>query len=89
MRNRLPGQDGRGRRGRGLTRRRVSAPTAFYSLATSLGISRDEYELVALGSTPKRLQALLRGECDATMLNAGNELVAEEAGCVRRRLDAI
>jgi ABC-type nitrate/sulfonate/bicarbonate transport system substrate-binding protein len=66
----------------------VDVPTsgfamALYSLATSLGVSRDEYELVTLGSTPKRLQALLRGECDATMLNAGNELVAEEAGCVR------
>ena len=66
----------------------VDVPTsgfamALYSLAASLGVDRDEYELVALGSTPKRLQALLRGECDATMLNAGNELVAEEAGCVR------
>jgi ABC-type nitrate/sulfonate/bicarbonate transport system substrate-binding protein len=66
----------------------VDVPTsgfalALYSLADSLGVSRDEYELVTLGSTPKRLQALLRGECDATMLNAGNELVAEEAGCVR------
>lgn len=56
---------------------------ALYSLADSLGVARQEYELVTLGSTPKRLQALLRGECDATMLNAGNELVAEEAGCVR------
>ncbi len=40
-----------------------------------------EYELVALGSTPRRLEALLAGECDATMLNAGNELLAEAAGC--------
>jgi ABC-type nitrate/sulfonate/bicarbonate transport system substrate-binding protein len=66
----------------------VDVPTsgfamALYSLADSLGVSRDEYGLVTLGSTPKRLQALLRGECDATMLNAGNELIAEEAGCVR------
>jgi hypothetical protein len=36
--------------------------------------------VVALGSTPKRLRALLAGECDATMLNAGNELHAEAAG---------
>ena len=43
------------------------------------------YELVTLGSTPQRLQALLAGECDATMLNAGNELVAEAAGCVAAR----
>ena len=43
-------------------------------------LGRDDYEVVALGSTPKRLQALLRGECAATMLNAGNELHAEAAG---------
>ena len=56
---------------------------ALYALADRLGVRRDEYELVPLGSTPKRLEALLAGECDATMLNAGNELLAEAAGCVR------
>ncbi|MBO0846429.1 MAG: ABC transporter substrate-binding protein [Nocardioides sp.] len=56
---------------------------ALYALADRLGVPRDEYDLVALGSTPKRLQALLAGGCDATMLNAGNELLAEAAGCVR------
>jgi ABC-type nitrate/sulfonate/bicarbonate transport system substrate-binding protein len=56
---------------------------ALYALADRLGVRRDDYELVALGSTPKRLTALLAGECDATMLNAGNELIAEAAGCVR------
>jgi len=55
----------------------------LYALADRLDVRRDEYELVALGSTPKRLAALLAGECDATMLNAGNELLAEAAGCVR------
>jgi ABC-type nitrate/sulfonate/bicarbonate transport system substrate-binding protein len=55
----------------------------LYALADRLDVRRDEYELVALGSTPKRLAALLAGECDATMLNAGNELHAEAAGCVR------
>jgi ABC-type nitrate/sulfonate/bicarbonate transport system substrate-binding protein len=53
---------------------------AMYALAESLGLARDAYQVVALGSTPKRLQALLAGECAATMLNAGNELHAEEAG---------
>ncbi len=53
---------------------------ALYALAESVGLGRDDYEVVALGSTPKRLQALLRGECVATMLNAGNELHAEAAG---------
>ncbi|MGH3331461.1 MAG: ABC transporter substrate-binding protein [Nocardioidaceae bacterium] len=66
----------------------VDVPTsgfalALYALAESLGLGRDDYEVVALGSTPQRLEALLEGRCDATMLNAGNELVAEQAGCVR------
>lgn len=65
----------------------VDVPTsgfalALYALAESLGVGRDDYHLVALGSTPKRLEALLAGDCDATMLNAGNELVAESAGAV-------
>ena len=55
---------------------------ALYALADSLGLARADYTLVNLGSTPKRLAALLAGQCDATMLNAGNELVAEESGCV-------
>jgi ABC-type nitrate/sulfonate/bicarbonate transport system substrate-binding protein len=66
----------------------VDVPTsgfalALYALIDHLGVAREGYKLTALGSTPKRLQALLAGECDATMLNAGNELVAEAAGCVR------
>lgn len=56
---------------------------ALYALAESLGVTRDQYELVTLGSTPRRLEALLAGECTATMLNAGNELIAERRGCVR------
>lgn len=54
---------------------------AMYALAESVGLERDDYEVVALGSTPNRLDALLSGRCDATMLNAGNELLAEQAGC--------
>lgn len=56
---------------------------AMYALTESLGVCRKEYRIVSLGSTPQRLTALLSGECDATMLNAGNELVAERAGCTR------
>jgi ABC-type nitrate/sulfonate/bicarbonate transport system substrate-binding protein len=56
---------------------------AMYALTQSLGVPRGEYELLTLGSTPRRLAALLAGECDATMLNAGNELIAESHGCVR------
>jgi len=66
----------------------VDVPTsgfafAMYALAESLGLDRDAYRLTTLGSTPQRLLALLAGECDATMLNAGNELRAELAGCHR------
>jgi ABC-type nitrate/sulfonate/bicarbonate transport system substrate-binding protein len=53
---------------------------AMYALAASLGLDRADYQVVALGSTPRRLAALLAGECAATMLNAGNELHAERAG---------
>lgn len=65
----------------------VDVPTsgfalAMYALGESLGLGRDDYQLATLGSTPKRLTALLAGECDATMLGAGNELIAERAGCV-------
>jgi ABC-type nitrate/sulfonate/bicarbonate transport system substrate-binding protein len=66
----------------------VDVPTsgfalAMYALAETLGAPRASLELVALGSTPRRLEALMTGACDATMLNAGNELVAEQAGCAR------
>jgi len=65
----------------------VDVPTsgfalAMYALGESLGLGRADYQLATLGSTPKRLKALLAGECDATMLGAGNELIAERAGCV-------
>jgi ABC-type nitrate/sulfonate/bicarbonate transport system substrate-binding protein len=53
---------------------------AMYALAESIGLDRADYEVVALGSTPRRLTALLAGDCAATMLNAGNELHAEAAG---------
>ena len=64
----------------------VDVPTsgfalALFALAERAGIPRESVHLVALGSTPNRLRALLAGECDATMLNAGNELLAEAEGC--------
>ncbi len=66
-----------GARASGSTCRDPGFAFAMYALAESLGLARDDYEVVALGSTPQRLRALLAGECDATMLNAGNELHAE------------
>lgn len=66
----------------------VDVPTsgfalAMYALVEELGLSREDYEVVPLGSTPNRLRALVEGGCDATMLNAGNDLLAAEAGCHR------
>lgn len=54
---------------------------ALFTLLERRGLGREEYDVVQLGSTPKRLRALLDGECAATMLGAGNELAAEAAGC--------
>lgn len=57
---------------------------AGYELLGRAGLRRDvDYRVVELGSTPRRLRVLLAGDCDATMLNAGNDLHAEEAGLRR------
>lgn len=52
-----------------------------YALLEEVGTSRDDFEIVALGSTPKRAAALRAGDCDVTVLNAGNELTARAGGC--------
>ncbi|MDG4665590.1 hypothetical protein [Mycobacterium sp. 236(2023)] len=52
-----------------------------YALLEELESSRDAFEIAALGSTPKRAAALRAGECDVTVLNAGNELTARAGGC--------
>ena len=56
---------------------------ALFEILGRAGLRRDDYELAELGSTPKRLDALLAGRCAATMLNAGNDLKADDAGLVR------
>lgn len=53
-----------------------------YALLAELGIARDTLDIVALGSTPKRANALHSGGCDLTVLNAGNELTARAHGCL-------
>jgi hypothetical protein len=52
-----------------------------YALLERLGILRADYSVAALGSTPQRGRALVEGTCVATVLNAGNELRAADAGC--------
>ncbi|HSF26258.1 MAG TPA: PhnD/SsuA/transferrin family substrate-binding protein, partial [Actinomycetes bacterium] len=57
---------------------------AAYDLLARHGLRRDEdYTVVELGSTPRRLRVLLAGECEATMLGAGNDLLADDAGLTR------
>jgi ABC-type nitrate/sulfonate/bicarbonate transport system substrate-binding protein len=56
---------------------------ALYEILGRAGLSRRDYRVVELGSTPQRLQALLDGRCAATMLNAGNDLRADDARLVR------
>ncbi|WP_030670152.1 ABC transporter substrate-binding protein [Streptomyces sp. NRRL B-1347] len=60
----------------------------LYAVLESLGLKAPcagpgDYQVVALGSTPRRLAALLDGRCAATVLGAGSELRAEAAGAVR------
>ena len=54
-----------------------------YALLGRRGLTPDDYEIKALGSTPRRVDALVEGTCAATILNAGNELVAATRGCTR------
>jgi ABC-type nitrate/sulfonate/bicarbonate transport system substrate-binding protein len=42
-----------------------------------------DFTVRAFGSTPRRTEALLAGTCEATVLNAGNDLVAEGRGAHR------
>jgi ABC-type nitrate/sulfonate/bicarbonate transport system substrate-binding protein len=56
---------------------------ALFAILERAGLGREDYVLAELGSTPGRLKALLDGRCAATMLNAGNDLKADEAGLVR------
>lgn len=51
-----------------------------YALLEELGVTKDQFDVVSLGSTPKRARALCGGGCDVTVLNAGNELAARSRG---------
>jgi hypothetical protein len=52
-----------------------------FALLERAGLSRGDYEVESLGSTPRRAAALTGGTCAATVLNAGNELRASALGC--------
>jgi ABC-type nitrate/sulfonate/bicarbonate transport system substrate-binding protein len=52
-----------------------------YALLERSGLRPGDYTIEALGSTPRRTDALIAGTCAVTILNAGNELRAVGAGC--------
>jgi len=52
-----------------------------YALLERAGLRPGEYVIESLGSTPRRTDALIAGTCAVTILNAGNELRADGAGC--------
>jgi ABC-type nitrate/sulfonate/bicarbonate transport system substrate-binding protein len=56
---------------------------AAYALMDRLGFAKHGLDIVELGSTPLRRDALTAGACSLTMLNAGHDLLAENAGCGR------
>jgi ABC-type nitrate/sulfonate/bicarbonate transport system substrate-binding protein len=67
----------------------VDVPTsgfAFvaYELLARQGLrAGSDYTVHALGTTPRRATALMAGDYPMTVLNAGNDLRAEAAGCTR------
>lgn len=52
----------------------------LFSMLSNLGVGRAEYELEAVGATPKRLAAVTEGNVVATVLNAETAIAAENAG---------
>jgi hypothetical protein len=52
-----------------------------YGLLAERSLAVDSLAIETLGSTPRRARALVEGECDVTMLNAGHELIAIDRGC--------
>lgn len=57
---------------------------AMFRVLEGHGLRRDaDFTVVSLGSTPGRADALIAGECDVTLLNAGHDVRAQLAGCRR------
>jgi hypothetical protein len=81
-----PGVDSAGLRGGvlGVDVPKSGFAFAAYALLARLGLHAGlDYEVRPLGTTPRRTAALAAGECTMTVLNAGNDLRAEAAGCTR------
>ncbi|MGH8962636.1 MAG: ABC transporter substrate-binding protein [Jatrophihabitantaceae bacterium] len=65
-----------------------AAATGFaftlYALMHRRGMQVDrDYECAEIGTTPIRRKILVAGDCAATMLNAGQDWLAEDGGCRR------
>jgi ABC-type nitrate/sulfonate/bicarbonate transport system substrate-binding protein len=56
---------------------------ALFEVLDRAGLHRHDYEVISMGSTPRRASALAANECSATLLNAGHDLIAERAGARR------
>lgn len=54
-----------------------------YEILARRGVSMEEMTIETLGATPRRVDALVQGGCDYTILNAGNDLRAAAQGCVQ------
>jgi ABC-type nitrate/sulfonate/bicarbonate transport system substrate-binding protein len=56
----------------------------LYHLLARAGLRRDaDYRVESAGTTPRRREALLTGKYAATMLGAGHDVAAVQAGCHR------
>ena len=53
-----------------------------YEILARRGYSLDEMTIENLGATPRRAEALLAGDCEYTILNAGNDRRCAAQGCV-------
>lgn len=54
----------------------------LFAMLRRAGLEREDVEFVELGSTPKRADALIAGEIDATILNAESLVRAVQAGMI-------
>jgi len=55
----------------------------LFAMLSKLGVERAEYELEAIGATPKRLSAMTDGIVSGTVLNAETAVAAENQGLTK------
>jgi ABC-type nitrate/sulfonate/bicarbonate transport system substrate-binding protein len=67
----------------GVTQLQESTATMIRLLLEKHGVKREEYNFIALGGTPNRYAALVRGAVSATMLSPPFDYKAEDDGMTR------